>query len=112
MSGSECTARFEANDQRLRRLEESATIEQVTQAAAAEVFHHPEHRGCAIEFDVAPVEHGGDVGMPECSGDLCTRAELPAEGLVLGQIRLHDLERDRLVRLNVKGRADHGVGPR
>ncbi len=111
MGGVEGPARFEADDERLGGLEEPAAIEQVAQAAATEVFDHPEHRGLAVEFDVAPVEDGCDVGMPERAGHLSALAELAAEGLVLSQIRLDDLEGDRLGGLDIEGRADDRVGP-
>ena len=75
----EPTARFETDRQRLRRREPAATIEQVAQAAATQMFDHDIGGRGVIDPRHPPVEHGSDVGMAH-GGDRAHRlVELGAE---------------------------------
>ena len=110
MGGLERPTRLEAHDQRLRRGEEPAAIEQIAQAATAEVLDHPEQCRLAVEVGLSPAEHRGDVGMVQRHRHF----DLPTEGLAERrghrQLRTNDLHGHRSFRFGVDRLADHGVG--
>ena len=45
---------FEPDHQRLRWLEEAASVEKITQTAAAQVFDHPEKRRFTVDMATSP----------------------------------------------------------
>ena len=107
--GIERPAGFEPDHERLRRLEETPPVEQIAQAAAAEVLDHPEHRGLAVQLDLAPVEDLGDVGMRQRHGDLDLPAEVVAERSMQRPFRPDDLQRDRDVVGDIDGLGDDRI---
>ncbi len=107
--GIERPARLETDHERLRGLEETSPVEEVAQAAAAEVLDHPEHRGLAVQLDLAPVEHLGDVRMRQRHGDLDLAAEIVTECGMQRAFRPDDLQRDRDVADDVDGLDDDRV---
>ena len=97
----ERSTRLEPDDERLPGLQQSAPIEQVAQAAAAERLDDPEDGRLAAQLDLAPVEHRGDVGVGQGVRDLGEAMELAQELGVLGVFGTHDLDRDLAVVLLV-----------
>lgn len=100
---------FEANHKRLRRLEESTSVEEVAQTASAQVLDHPEERQFAVDLDVAPVEDLRDIWMAECRGEFCLLTEVPAKFLRTRKFRADDLEGDGLIAFDIKRIGDNRV---
>ena len=94
--------RIEPNDERLRRREQSATVEKVAQAAADHSLgRHVEH------FPVVPgsatgVVDGGNVGMVHTRSDGHDLLERPLQIGHRAEIGMHQLENDRTLQLLVE----------
>jgi hypothetical protein len=109
MGGIEGAARLQPDHQRLRRRQQTASVEEVAQAAAVEVLDHPEVRRLAVELDRPPVEDRRDVGVGD-GGRPCRHPAEDAAEVVVGQCRLDHLDRDRLRGALVVGVGDDRVG--
>jgi hypothetical protein len=94
VAGVERATRFEAHDQRLRRLQEAPAVEQIAQAAATQVLDDPEHGRLAVELGPTPSEHAGDVGVRQGHRRVDVAAEVVPERRVQREFGTHDLEGD------------------
>ena len=79
-----------------------AGVEHVPQAAAAQQLED-EEGGAAV---LTPVVDADDVGVLEGGDGLGLGPEAAEEGLVLGQCRMQDLDRDPAAQRDVVGRED------
>ncbi len=90
--------------ERLPRAEVAAGPDQVAQRPPAHELHREEH----VALVGALVVDGDDVGVGQPSGRVRLTDEPADELLVVGQARVHDLERDRAVEAVVVGLVDRG----
>src|SRR6266511_4597276 len=90
---------------RLGRGQPEAFIEDAAKTAARQQLEH--HEGDGV---LAPVEHGGDVGMVERRRDLGFGAEPAEEPGVVCQRRVEDLHRDASPEPDVVGDVDAPAG--
>ena len=109
MGRVERTTCFQTDHERLRRLEQSTAIEQVTETAAPEVLDHPEHGRLTIEVDLPPIEHGADVRVGQRSRHFGASPEIALKPLGDRQFGSDDLDRDRPLLVDVDGIGDDGV---
>ena len=98
---SSAAARLQADHQRLRRLQPPVAVEQVAQAAAGQVLDDGVHGGPPADLLLAPVVHGGDVRVRQLGHRPHRRLELAPELRRLGDLRTHELDRDRAPDLGV-----------
>ena len=100
--------RLQPDEGGLRRREPVALVEQVAQAAAAQVLEH-EERSVVV---LAPVEDPHDVRVVQAGGGLGLGPEPAQEGLVLGQRRVQHLHRHPAAQHHVVGHEHVGRGTR
>ncbi len=104
----EAPGRFQPHQDGLRRGEAMAAVEQVAQAAAAEILEH-EERAVVL---LAPVEHRHDVGVVERRHRPGLGPEAAQEALVGGQGVVEHLDGDAPAQPHVVGDVDVGRRPR
>ena len=94
----EAAAGLQPDHQGLRRLEPAAPVEEVAQAAAGEVLDDGVDRRALADLLLAPVVDGGDVGVRQLRHRAHRGDELAPELGRLGDLRAHQLDRDRPAR--------------
>ena len=110
MGEVEAAARLQADHQGLRRGEVPAAVEEVAQVAARQVLDDHVDRAALADLLLAPVVHGGEVGVRDRGHLFHLLAEAAAERLRLRQLGPDQLDRDRAVELEVVGVGDQRVG--
>ena len=106
----EATARLQPDHQRLRRREVPAAVEEVAQVSARQVLDDDVDGAATTDLLLAPVVHGGEVGVRQRRHLVHLLAEVAAERLRLGQLRPDQLDRHGAIELGVVGVGDQRVG--
>ena len=110
MGEVESPAGLQPDHQRLRRREVPAAIEEVAQVPAGQVLDDHVDRAATTDLLLAPVVHGGKVGVRDRRHLVHLLAEAAAERLRFGQLGADQLDRHGTIELDVVGVGDERVG--